>query len=61
MTCSNCSHWKSGSMNEHGFGACAYGPSYTYLPMGGTCPKHQATTAAEQKKRQAYILKKGIK
>lgn len=59
-TCATCTHWKSGPLNQYGFGACAHGPSYTSYPMRHTCNRFAVAAAPVLAKRAAYNKTVGI-
>lgn len=61
MTCQSCKNWKGGTMNAHGFGACANGKSYEFLPAQHSCPSFTPLEAPALAKRLAWLKNKKVK
>jgi hypothetical protein len=59
-TCKTCKHWRSSPMNAHGFGACAHGKSYEYLPSQHSCKQFVTEDAKKLTKRLAWLKAKGV-
>ena len=60
MSCATCVNWKNGPMNVHGFGACAHGPIYEFLPSRHTCTKEKPLEGRELARRTLWLKKKGV-